>query len=80
MNKHFLKITPKYFLDLDSGRKTFELRKNDRDYKVGDMLVLREWFFGSFTGNELSFEISYILKDVPEYGLKHGYVILGFAL
>ena len=80
MNNHLLKITPEYFLAVDSGQKNFELRENDRDYKVGDMLVLREWKNSVFTGHELMFEISYILKDAPEYGLKHGYVILGFVL
>lgn len=37
---HYLKILPEYFKDVEFGTKTFELRRNDRDYHPGDMLVL----------------------------------------
>jgi len=40
---HNLKTWPKFFAMVRSGRKTFELRVNDRNFQVGDMLVLREW-------------------------------------
>jgi len=40
---HELKILPQYFRELYRGNKTFELRKDDRDYQVGDYLVLREY-------------------------------------
>ena len=33
---HILKIKREYFNDILRGRKTFELRKNDRDFKVGE--------------------------------------------
>ena len=36
-----LKILPEYFEAVKSGKKTFELRKNDRDFCVGDILILR---------------------------------------
>lgn len=38
---HELKILPKYFSEVYSGNKTFEVRKNDRNFKVGDMLILK---------------------------------------
>lgn len=38
MKLHELKIKHKYLLQVNSGRKTFELRKNDRDYQVGDLI------------------------------------------
>ena len=38
MKLHELKILHKYLLDVDLGNKTFELRKNDRDYQVGDLI------------------------------------------
>jgi hypothetical protein len=40
---HELKIYTKYWDDIYSGRKTFEIRKNDRDYKEDDILVFRKY-------------------------------------
>ena len=39
--EHELKIYPKYFEDVISGKKTFEVRKNDRKFNIGDILILR---------------------------------------
>lgn len=40
MKIHELKLDTFYFDDVKSGLKTFEIRKNDRDYQVGDLLSL----------------------------------------
>lgn len=40
---HHLKTWPKYFKALLDGGKTFELRNNDRNFAVGDILVLKEF-------------------------------------
>lgn len=40
---HTLKVVSPYFDALVNGAKTFEVRKNDRAYQRGDVLVLREW-------------------------------------
>lgn len=75
---HELKILPQYFQAVWNGSKNFELRKNDRDYKVGDCLVLREYRDGTYTGSFLKVVITYILKDCAEYGLNKDYCILSF--
>ena len=73
---HFLKIYPWYFHLIEIGVKTFEVRLNDRDYKVGDVLCLKEYcHWGIYTGRSIRKTICYILDD-PEY-CKEGYVILG---
>ena len=42
MKKHELKTDPQVFDDVVSGRKTFEIRKDDRGFEVGDLLKLRK--------------------------------------
>lgn len=74
---HELKIMPKWFDDVISGKKKFEIRKADRDYRVGDLLCLREFEDGKYTGRECYANISYIFKGTGEYGLAEGYWILG---
>ena len=78
MKVHNLKIKPQYFKDVVSGIKTFEVRKNDRNFKVGDLMVLETYDNEKFTGGSVNTEITYILDD-PKY-CKKGYVILGFKL
>ena len=73
---HALKQHPKHFADVISGKKLFEVRKNDRDYKVGDLLALNEYDpeTKSYTGNSCIVYVDYILND-PEY-CKEGYVVM----
>lgn len=78
MKVHNLKIKPQYFKDVVSGIKTFEVRKNDRNFKVGDLMVLETYDNEKFTRGFVKTEITYILDD-PKY-CKKGYVILGFKL
>ena len=72
---HELKVLPRYFKALLDGTKNFELRKNDRDYKVGDDLLLKEYVKGMYTGRKVYKRITYIFKG-GEYGLDKDYVIL----
>lgn len=76
---HALKCWPEYFKSLDSGEKTFELRKDDRPFELGDKLILQEYNTATekYSGKEAVFTISYILRDKPKFGLKPGYCILG---
>lgn len=75
--EHILKTWPEYFEDVRNGVKKFEVRKNDRDYQVGDELHLKEWtpFRESFTGRGMKVKVMYILDD-PQF-VKEGFVIMG---
>lgn len=78
MAVHYLKIKDEYYKDIERGSKTFELRKNDRDFKVGDILMLIKLDGeGKETDQVIKKKVVYILKDCPKYGLKDGYAILG---
>lgn len=77
-NVHEIKILPEYFEAVDEDYKHFELRKNDRDYQVGDIVAMEEWDGEKYTGKFTSRKIEYILRDCPQYGLAEGYCILGF--
>ena len=73
---HQLKQAGIYFEDVISGKKPFEVRKNDRNFKVGDYLGLNELDpNGVETGRSALFRVSYVLES-PEY-CKEGYVVLG---
>lgn len=73
---HELKILPEYFEEAVALRKkTFKIRKNDRNYQVGDKLILKEWNGEKYTGRELERYVSYILFDWQD-GLKDGYCIM----
>ena len=43
MRFHRLKVWPEFFSHLESRHKQFEIRKDDRGFQVGDMLLLCEW-------------------------------------
>ena len=75
MSKHiYLKILPEYYEAVKCGDNTFEVRLNDRDYQVNDVLHLQEFNNEEYTGNELVKVISYILNDASY--CKEGYVVL----
>ena len=61
--QHELKTWPEYFRAVKNGNKTFEIRKWDRPYKVGDTLLLREFdrITQEETGDEIEVEVMYLL-------------------
>ncbi|MFB0841812.1 DUF3850 domain-containing protein [Paenibacillus oleatilyticus] len=78
MNRvHEVKTLPQYFEPAATGIKKFTIRKNDRNYQVGDTLLKREWHSGAgYTGREAVFTITYI----TEYGQQPGFVVMGIEL
>lgn len=69
VTEHELKTWPDYFNHLVDGTKTFEYRRNDRGFKVGDVLYLREWepLFERYTGRELRRPVTYLLNVSTEF-------------
>lgn len=90
MKLHELKILHEYLIDVSIGKKTFELRKNDRDYQVGDLIRFIDVREDDYTANKniyknqiepnidenTLYRITYVLKDVEKYGLNKDYCIL----
>ena len=82
MNKvHELKKWPEFFEAAKAGLKPFEIRRHDRNFEVGDVLILKEWFpppnFTShYSGRILPRTITYIFSG-GQFGLDPDYVILG---
>lgn len=73
---HELKIRPEYFKSVISGAKPFEIRRNDRNFKVGDLVALNEHdSVSGYTGESVLFEITYVMTDT-EY-VKEGFAVLG---
>lgn len=74
---HELKCLNPYFQAIIDGTKAFEVRKNDRAYAVGDMLLLRETGTdGMFTGRSQEVCVTFVLADW-NLGLVPGFVVLG---
>ena len=75
MRVHQLKILPGYFLSVRDGSKTFEIRRNDRKFACGDVLILQEWDDKKeeYTGR---FEVR-IATYITDFEQKPGNVVIG---
>lgn len=73
MSTHELKCWPQEFDLSAAGLKPFEIRKNDRDYSVGDTVTLRRWnpSTGEYTGQCLDARIGVVIGG-PVWGLPIG--------
>lgn len=87
--EHVLKTWPEEFQAVVDGAKTFDYRRNDRDFRVGDALVLHEWdhrtardfpgvgggtIRGAYTGRKLRARVSYMLQG--QFGVPEGFAVL----
>ena len=77
---HELKCHPEPFEAKWLNKKNWEIRKNDRNFQVGDILI-EKWFSpvanngtGAYDGTEIHEEVLWILPE--GYGLKKGFIIM----
>ena len=77
---HAVKIEPQYYEAVRNGTKTFEIRKNDRDYREDDYIALNELndSHNGYTGRCLLCRITYIIND--ERFCKEGFVTLAINI
>lgn len=91
---HQIKCWTEYFDALIDGTKTFEVRKDDRGYQVGDTLLLQEWGTvpyllhadhltgvaerDDYTGRICIRRVTYVLRG-RQFGIENGYVVMGLA-
>ena len=82
MAVHQLKTWTTYFRDMEIGRKTFEIRKNDRYFMLGDLLVCREWDPDTekYSGKKLYFRVTYITDAQAWQALSKDFVCMGLTL
>ena len=71
---HRLKTWPEFYKEVLLGTKTFEIRKNDRAFKVGDLLILQEW---SPERGYTYREEGYFVRYITDWEQKPGYVVMG---
>ena len=75
---HRIRLAKMFFGDVASGKKPFELRKNDSDYKQGDILELAEYTNGEETGRIIKAEVTYMLQQYA--GLAEGYCVMAIKV
>jgi hypothetical protein len=84
VTRHELKCWPDQFEAVVNGTKTFELRRDDRGFRVGDELLLRCWDpdGGAYTGTTVTAEVTHILRgaEALRFGLRPGYCVLSISV
>ena len=81
MKIHELKVWDTYYDSLESGQKNFEVRKNDRNFQVGDLLLLN--CFNpkkeTYNGEKCLRRITYILHG-DKFGIEKEYCVIGLKI
>jgi ParB family transcriptional regulator, chromosome partitioning protein len=78
---HELKTWPDLWWAVAEGRKTAEWRKNDRDYRLGDVLRLREYDpeSGRYTGAWLDVIVTHLISGPSPFGIPDGFVMMSIS-
>jgi hypothetical protein len=92
MTEHELKMWPEPFAAVRAGVKRHEIRKQDRPYAIGDVLVLKEYDPGSgrlmpgelpeprgYTGREMRAKVTFITHG-GTWGLPHGLCVMSIEM
>lgn len=83
MARHTIKTINPFFQDVWTGKKTFEIRKNDRMYVAGDELCLQEYDKASelLLSRRILCLVTYVVlyEQFPD-GIKEGYCVMGIEL
>ena len=72
MKTHYLKVWTKQFDAVRRGAKTHEVRKGDKDYRAGDIIIMREFdpHSSEYTGKCLETQVTFITRGgtfgIPE--------------
>lgn len=74
---HFLKAVEPFYTELFKGLKTFEVRKNDRDFMPRDILVLLRY---PYTGAFFVATVPYILSSDDFKGVTKGYCVMSLKI
>lgn len=72
------KILPEYFRVVRARKKNFEIRVDEDNVQVGDLVILEEWDGKVYTGSAVVKRVKYVLRNTPEFGLMKGYCIIGW--
>lgn len=80
MKVHELKTWPEFFEPILQGEKKFEIRLDDRGFRVGDHLKLWEWLpkSKSYTGRVILVKVDYIVSGFS--GLTAGWVAMSISI
>lgn len=87
---HELKTNDEFMYDIAKGLKSFEVRKDDRGFVIGDMLLLQGGNLGGagmtdydltfiYSGKVIEAEVTYILTG-GKWGIEKGYCVLGIKV
>ena len=80
--QHELRTWPAFYQEVVDGQKPFEVRWNDRNFKVGDTLLLKEWDPGpisnpvGYTGRQSLVRVTYVLTG-QAWGVMDGFCVMG---